>query len=75
MTCYLEVKSCNLVINNLALFPYAPTIRGARHLEDLRMLKKEGYFAKQLLLSVKAGVEAYAFKCALLLQVYISETM
>jgi len=39
------------------------------------MLKKEGYFAKQLLLSVKAGVEAYAFKCALLLQVYISETM
>ncbi len=41
--CYIEVKSCTLVKNGLALFPDAPTERGARHLKELIQLKNEGY--------------------------------
>lgn len=41
--CYLEVKSCTLVINKTAMFPDAPTIRGSRHLGELIELKKEGF--------------------------------
>lgn len=32
---YLEVKSCTLVEEGRAMFPDAPTIRGARHIEEL----------------------------------------
>jgi len=42
-SCYLEVKSCTLVIDNIAMFPDAPTVRGARHLGELIELKKEGF--------------------------------
>lgn len=41
--CYIEVKSCTLVINYIAMFPDAPTARGAKHLSELIELKKEGY--------------------------------
>jgi sugar fermentation stimulation protein A len=41
--CYLEVKSCTLVIDNIAMFPDAPTVRGARHLGELIEFKKEGF--------------------------------
>lgn len=33
--CYLEVKSCTLVVDGVALFPDAPTERGRRHLGEL----------------------------------------
>jgi len=33
--CWVEVKSVTLVRNGLALFPDAPTLRGARHLREL----------------------------------------
>jgi len=33
--CWIEVKSVTLVQDGLALFPYAPTARGRRHLEEL----------------------------------------
>ncbi len=39
--CYVEVKSCTLVLDKIALFPDAPTIRGARHLGELIELTKE----------------------------------
>jgi sugar fermentation stimulation protein A len=39
----LEVKSCSLVHNRVAMFPDAPTSRGKRHLEDLEALAKQGY--------------------------------
>jgi sugar fermentation stimulation protein A len=34
-TCLLEVKSCTLVLQDTALFPDAPTVRGRRHVEEL----------------------------------------
>lgn len=34
--CLLEVKSVTLVEDGVARFPDAPTVRGARHLEELR---------------------------------------
>ena len=43
--CLLEVKSCSLVENGVALFPDAPTLRGKRHLMDLIEAKKDGYRA------------------------------
>lgn len=33
--CFVEVKSCTLVKNGVALFPDAPTARGRRHLLEL----------------------------------------
>lgn len=41
--CLLEVKSCSLVKDGVALFPDAPTLRGKRHLIELIKAKKEGY--------------------------------
>jgi sugar fermentation stimulation protein A len=39
---YLEVKSCTLVGERVAMFPDAVTARGARHLEELAKLSHEG---------------------------------
>jgi len=38
----VEVKGCNLVINDTCLFPDAPTERGRRHVEELIELKRKG---------------------------------
>ncbi|KJS01023.1 MAG: hypothetical protein VR68_05910 [Peptococcaceae bacterium BRH_c4a] len=43
--CYLEVKSVTLVEGGVALFPDAPSERGARHLEELAAARLEGYGA------------------------------
>lgn len=43
--CLLEVKSCTLVRNGVAMFPDAVTERGRRHLLDLVKAKEEGYRA------------------------------
>jgi sugar fermentation stimulation protein A len=42
---YLEVKSITLVIDEVALFPDAPTERGSRHLRTLMQAKEEGHRA------------------------------
>ncbi len=39
--CLVEVKGCTLVESGLALFPDAPTLRGARHVEELAELQGE----------------------------------
>lgn len=41
----VETKSCNLVEDGLALFPDAPTERGARHLRELIEAIDDGYRA------------------------------
>lgn len=43
--CLVEVKGCTLVVDGLALFPDAPTARGARHVEELIRAKREGFRA------------------------------
>ncbi len=37
---YLEVKACTLVEEGRAMFPDAPTIRGARHINELMEIEK-----------------------------------
>jgi sugar fermentation stimulation protein A len=41
----VEVKSCTLVRDGIALFPDAPTERGRRHLQELLRAREEGYRA------------------------------
>lgn len=43
--CLVEVKGCTLVVDGLALFPDAPTLRGSRHVEELIKAVDEGYRA------------------------------
>ena len=43
--CLVEVKSCTLVREEIALFPDAPTERGRRHLLELAKACQEGYRA------------------------------
>lgn len=40
--CYVEIKNCTLVENNIAMFPDAPTDRGRKHLEELAELHRQG---------------------------------
>ena len=42
---YVEVKGCTLVVGGVALFPDAPTERGARHVRELARLRAEGHGA------------------------------
>jgi len=44
-TIFVETKSVTLVRDGLALFPDAPTSRGARHLLELRRLAEDGHGA------------------------------
>jgi sugar fermentation stimulation protein A len=39
----LEIKSCSLCHNGVAMFPDAPTKRGRRHLEEMETLALQGY--------------------------------
>jgi len=39
---WVEVKSCTLVVDGVALFPDAPTVRGARHVWELAQLAQAG---------------------------------
>jgi len=43
--CLVEVKSCTLLRDGVALFPDAPTKRGRRHLRELARAVEEGYRA------------------------------
>jgi sugar fermentation stimulation protein A len=88
----LEVKSCTLVEGGVALFPDAPTLRGLRHIGNLRESLAEGRgalmfviqrgdaplfrpnrvtdgdFARALTSASEAGVEVYAYDCAVSLE-------
>ena len=41
--CYVEIKSCALVENKVAMFPDAVTIRGQKHLDELEHLVSQGH--------------------------------
>ncbi len=56
----LEVKSVNLVIDNIAHFPDAPTSRGVNHLKTLIELGKNGYLCAVLFLVMRE--DAIRFK-------------
>lgn len=45
---FCEVKSINLVVDQVALFPDAPTVRGTKHLNELIQAAAAGYDAEVL---------------------------
>jgi len=51
---WLEVKSANLVVDKLALFPEAPTERGARHVRELLHLSGSGRRAMIIFVVMRA---------------------
>ncbi|MGC9169331.1 MAG: DNA/RNA nuclease SfsA [Thermoproteus sp.] len=56
---YIEVKGCTLVVDGRALFPDAPTKRGAEHLKLLRSLMGAGYRAKVVVLVMRPDAECF----------------
>lgn len=58
--CLLEVKSCTLVKDGVAMFPDAETERGRRHVRDLVKAKKEGYRACVLFVVQRTNVHVFA---------------
>lgn len=57
--CLLEVKSCTLVKDGIAMFPDAPTERGRRHIMKLVKAKSEGYRACVLFIIQRTNVELF----------------
>ena len=60
-TQFIEVKSCTLVESGRALFPDAPTIRGARHVRHLVKSLKEEYAIKAAIVFVIQRPDAIVF--------------
>lgn len=56
----VETKSCNLVEEGLALFPDAPTTRGARHLRELAEAVDVGYRAAVVWFVQRDDARAFA---------------
>lgn len=57
--CYLEVKGCTLVKDGVALFPDAPTLRGARQMKELQEARELGYRACVLFVVGRSGARAF----------------
>jgi sugar fermentation stimulation protein A len=60
--CLLEVKSCNLSINGVALFPDAPTERGRRHVEELIKAKTHNECERACILFIVQRDDAIRFE-------------
>lgn len=58
--CLMEVKSVTLVRGGVALFPDAPTLRGRRHVEELRRAVAEGERAAMVFVVQREDAEAFA---------------
>lgn len=58
--CLVEVKGCTLAMDGVALFPDAPTARGARHLEELMRATREGYRACAVFVVKHPGARSFA---------------
>ncbi len=57
--CWIEVKGCTLGKGQVALFPDAPTVRGANHLKILLELQNKGDNAKLVILIFAPDVEYF----------------
>lgn len=56
---YLEVKGCTLVIDSVAMFPDAPTIRGTKHLNELINIKKENKDSAVIILVLQNSAKTF----------------
>jgi sugar fermentation stimulation protein A len=57
---WVEVKGCTLAKDGVALFPDAPTKRGARHVRHLIKAKKEGADSAILILVFRGDAKCFA---------------
>lgn len=57
--CFIEVKSVTLVDDGTAMFPDAPTVRGARHMRELAQAVTEGFRAVALFVIQRIDVSAF----------------
>ena len=56
----VEVKSCTLCHNGLAMFPDAPTLRGQRHIKTLERIAEEGDYTTHLVyLVLNSGAKRF----------------
>jgi len=60
-TAYVEVKSCTLVEDGRAIFPDAPTSRGARHVNSLARVLQEGLAQRAAVVFVIQRPDAHVF--------------
>jgi sugar fermentation stimulation protein A len=58
--CLLEVKSCTLVRDGIAMFPDAKTERGTRHVMELLKAKEEGYRACMLFIIQRTDAHSFS---------------
>lgn len=58
--CLLEVKSVTLVVEGVALFPDAPTVRGRTHLEHLIAARRRGLGAAVLFVIQRSDARGFA---------------
>lgn len=56
----VEVKNVTLAENGVALFPDAVTTRGAKHLEELIHLKKQGYSCEMVFVVQRSDCSTFA---------------
>jgi len=57
---WVEVKGCTLTQHGKALFPDAPTKRGARHMRELTTIAREGSRAAALILVFRQDSQCFA---------------
>ena len=57
--CFLEVKSCTLVENQVARFPDAVTARGVKHLVRMQRLMSDGFRCVLLFLVQRTDAEIF----------------
>ncbi|MBQ3866169.1 MAG: DNA/RNA nuclease SfsA, partial [Clostridia bacterium] len=57
--CFVEVKGVTLERDGIALFPDAPTLRGAKHLRELALARRDGYEAYALFLVQMKGPRVF----------------
>ena len=56
--CYVEAKSVTLVVDDVGLFPDAPTIRGAKHVGTLAKAVEQGHRAAAVFVVQREDAEA-----------------
>jgi len=59
-TCWVELKSCTLVVDGEARFPDAPTVRGQRQMADLAALRRSGQRAVVFFLVQRPDAQRFA---------------
>ncbi|MBC2710526.1 MAG: DNA/RNA nuclease SfsA [Desulfosarcina sp.] len=59
-SCYVEVKNCTLVIDGVATFPDAVTVRGQKHLMELQDLVAAGFRCAMFFLVQRMDARSFA---------------